>query len=164
MPRKASRRRTGAPSLRQQLSRQHAFDVLYVMRSEGKSLTTAAREAHIDPRTVRKKLGTVLVKTPSGRYHVTRFDRLKRTLRFLTPDGRIAVDVQGSRKASQVARYWSAVDRYLITGSTDPLREFRGQSLRGRGFSFPFVTDPRTLNRLANTGEVSFEDLYAFVT
>ena len=40
------------------------------------------------------------------------------------------------------------------------LRAFRGGFIRAGGVRHPFVTDPRTLTRLGNAGEIAFEDLY----
>ena len=81
-------------------------------------------------------------------------------MRMLTPDGQVAVPVHGSRQASAVAEYWNAVDRYLTTGRTDDLQQFRGRTIRVGTIEHAFITDPRTLRRLGLAGEVSFEDIY----
>jgi len=154
------RRRRPPQRLESQLARQRAFDALRRMREEDKSLTQAAWEAQTTPRTVRKYVAPALRKTPAGRYAPTRSDRLQRPLRFLTPDGVVSLNVRGSRAASEIARYGAAVDRYLRTGLTDALGEYRGKTLRVGRATYPFVTDARTLDRLANAGQVSFEDLY----
>ncbi len=161
--RRTRRQATPPKRLESQLAQQRAFDALRRMREEGQSLTRAARETQTTPRTMRKYVGPALSKDPTGRYSARRKDRLKRSLRFLTPQGVIALDVQGSRVASQIARYWAAVDRYLRTGLTDEVSEFRAKTIRVGKLSYPFVTDPRTLGRLANAGQVSFEDLYVLV-
>lgn len=158
------RRRTRSPErLESQLARQRALDALRQMREEGKSLTQAAWAAQTTPRTVHKYVAPALRKTPVGRYVPTRSDRLTRQLRFLTPDGVISLNVRGSRTASETARYWTAVDRYLRTGLTDALEEFKGRTIRIGKAAHPFVTDPGTLDRLANAGQVSFEDLYVLI-
>lgn len=147
--------------LESELARLRALEALSEMREQRKSLTQAARAAQTTPRTVKRHVAPALRKTRTGRYKPTPSDRLPRSLRFLTPEGIISVEVGGSRAASEIARHWAAVDRYLRTGQTDALREFRGRAIRvGKG-RYPFVTDPRTLGRLARAGEVSFEDLYA---
>jgi len=109
---------------------------------------------------VRRYAPDVVRRTPTGQYAVKASDRLYRELHFLTPNGRIVLGVSDSRTASRIARYWAAVDRYLKTGKTDALREYRGGSVRVGKVSYPFVTDPQTLNRLGRAGEVSFDDLY----
>jgi hypothetical protein len=82
-------------------------------------------------------------------------------MRFLTPNGEIVLGVTNSRTASRIAHYSNAVRRYLTTGDTHGLRAFRRTGIRAQKVYHPFVTDPRTLDRLANANEVSFEDLYA---
>lgn len=149
--------------LQREQTRQRVFEVLQRMRATGASLTRAARDAHTTPRTVRKHAASAVPQEANGRYRVTKSDRLARTVRFLTPDGGISVSVRGSRPASRIARHWAAVDRYLRTGNTDGLRDFTDKTFRVRGTTRSFVTDPALLDRLANAGEVSFEDLYARV-
>ena len=131
------------------------------MRSDGLSLTRAARRAHTTPETIRKHVGRALVRTARGRYAASPSDRFTRHVWFLTPDGKVEVAVRGSRPAERVARYMAAVDRYLRTGDTDALAEFQGQGIRARNQTFLFLTDTDALDRLANAGEVSFERLYA---
>lgn len=71
------------------------------------------------------------------------------------------MDVTDSRTASRVGTYWNAVDHYLRTGDARPLRAFRGKTIRAGKVALPFVTDPRTLKRLAQVDEVRFESIYA---
>ena len=149
--------------LQTEQTRQRMFEALQRMRASGASLTRAARDAHTTRRTVLKYAASAVQQEANGRYRVTKSDRLARTLRFLAPDGVISVSVRGSRPASRIARHWAAVDRYLRTGHTDALRAFAGRTFRAGGTTRSFVTDPALLDRLANAGEVSFEDLYARV-
>jgi hypothetical protein len=130
------------------------------MRTDGLSLTRAAREVHTTPETMRRYVGSALVRTRRGRWAATPSDRLTRRVWFLTPKGKIELAVRSSRTASLIARHMAAVHRYLETGETDALQEFVGKSVRSRGASFAFLTDPRVLDRLAHAGEVSFERLY----
>ena len=132
---------------------------LTLMR-ERRSATSAAQEVGTTLRTMRRHAGRALRQTPSGRYAVASGDRLLRRLRMLTPAGLIAVDAPGSRTASQIARYWSAVQRYVRTGDDRPLRAFRGKAVRQGRQSVPYVTDLPTLERLEHVGELLFEDLY----
>ncbi len=91
----------------------------------------------------------------------TAYDRYARTIHILTVRGKIAVTVHDSRTASRIAEYWAAVDHFGKTERTDKLRAFRRQSFRAGKVGYPFLTNPQTLARLINAGEVSFEDLYA---
>lgn len=139
---------------------ERALEALALMRRKGVSLTRAAREVRTTPNTVRRYAGSATRKASNGRYVAKPSDRLIRRMRFLTPRGRITLDVTNSRTATRIARYFAAVDRYLKTGKTDALRQFRRKAIRVGKVAYPFLTDPRTLDRLANAGEVVFEDLY----
>jgi hypothetical protein len=142
-------------------ARRRALDALNLMRSRGWSLKRSAREALTTPRTVSRYAASALRKTDSGRFAAKPFDRLARSLRFLTPDGQTTVTVRSSKMASRIAEYWTAVDRYLKTGNADKLKEFEGKSIRAGKSKLLFVTDLQTLDRIASAGEVSFEDIYA---
>ena len=142
------------------LARERALDALSYMR-QGRSLRTAAKEAHTTPETVRRYVPKAIHRTANGLYAVRATDGYERTIYMLTPQGKIAVTVRGSRTASRIASYWVAVDHFLKSGKTTLLRPFRGQSIRASKVAYPFITDPNTLRRLGYAGEVSFEDLYA---
>jgi hypothetical protein len=148
-------------SLKAELARKRALGVLSRMRTEGKSMTAAIREVETSKRTVVRYVGSALVQQPSGRYRATLSDRFRRGLHFLTAEGQISITLYSSRLASKVAEYWTAVDHYLKTGDATRLNLFVGKTIRAGKQSYPFITDPRNLDRIANAGEVSFEDLYA---
>ncbi len=141
-------------------SRRRALDAVAQMR-KGKSLTRAAKLVHTTPRTIRKYARSTLVKAPKGRYEAQGYDRLTREMRFLTPQGVEALRITSSASASRIGEYWNAVDHYLRTGHSERLRAFRGKAVQVRGGKHAFITDELTLERLANAGEVRFEDLYA---
>ncbi len=131
------------------------------MRTEGKSLTAAIKEAETKRAIVNQYVGSALIKEPNRRYRAKASDRFARELRFLTPDGPISITVRGSRTASKLAEHTAAVKRYLNTGDTAQLDKFRGKSVRAGKLKLSFLTDPKILDRLANAGQVVFEDLYA---
>ncbi len=156
----ATRRRKAGPRRRiDPLARERGLEALSRMRSDGLSLTQAARESHTTPETVRRSVTKALSKK-HGRWIPSTSDRLTRRVWFLTKDGLVEAVVRGSRPASRVARHMAAVDLYLRTGSTDALDEFKGKAIRARGDAYAFITDPILLDRLAEAGEVSFERLY----
>lgn len=162
--RREVRTATGLAQLRPaaQEAYERALDALALMRRDRISLSQAATRAGTTRNTVRRYAGSAIRKDARGRYAARPSDRLIRRMRFLTPRGQITLDVTNSRTASRIARYFAAVDRYLKTGKTDALREFRGKAIRVGKVAYPFITDPRTLSRLGRAGEVSFEDLYDF--
>ena len=94
----------------------------------------------------------------------SKFDRIPRTIRFFTSTGRVQLTVRDSRTVSRIARYMAAVKHFLLTGDRRGLWPFRGKAIRVGKIAYPFLTDSKTLERLAHMGEVSFEDFYALTT
>jgi hypothetical protein len=135
-----------------------ALRVLGNMRRTGKPLNAAAREEHMDPRTVRKYLRAELRgKGESGRTKPTKSDRRTRRMLIPTALGTSPVKVRGSKRASLLGKYMSAVGRYLRTGDTDGLKEFDGKTISGN----PLITDPQTLTTLAQAGSLHLDRIYA---
>ena len=161
MPRKRGRaRKTTRRPRTDPAARERALEAVNYVRSDGCSLTEAARRARTTPATVRKYASPALVRSPGGRYAATPSDRLTRHIRFLTKDGIAAIRVRGSKAASDTARHWAAAKHCLLTGETEALAEFHGRSIRADGVTYYFITDPATLERLHAAGETSFERLY----
>lgn len=133
------------------------------MRSNKLSLREAARRAETTPGTVLRYLGPAVEKK-GDRYVAKPSDHLPRWVRVHTAEGVETVVVRSSKTASLIAEHAAAVDRYLKTGLSDRLRKFRGNSFRAGKVGYPFLTDRNTLERLAEAGEVAFEDLYALTT
>lgn len=130
------------------------------MRRNRESLAHAARQVQIAPRKVLRHVGKALVKR-RNRYRARPGDQLVRTLKFVTSDkGQTDIRVRGSRKASLVGEYFSAVERYLLTGDPDTLQVFAGKSIRVGKDTYPFITDFETLELLSYAGQFQFEDLY----
>ena len=98
--RRKARKKTRKPR-NDPLARERMFEAIQLMRSKGDSLTRAAREAHTTPETVRKYVGSALLRSKSGRYAPTTSDRLTRRVWFLTKTGKVEVPVRGSRAASR---------------------------------------------------------------
>jgi hypothetical protein len=130
-----------------------SLHVLAQIRRTGMTLTAAARENHIDPRTVRKYLGTDLKRNgiPS------KSDRRRRDMLVPTSRGTTPVAVRGSSEASQLGRYMSSVGDYLRTGNTEGLDEFKGKSIGGHRL----ITDPDALDSLAQAGSLQLDEIYA---
>ena len=141
-------------------ARRRALDALRLMRA-GRSMSAAARLARTTPETMEKYVGTELGTDQDGRRAASEEDDLIRPMVFLTEDGRIPVEIVGSRDASRLALYEQAADEFLRTGEDFALRDFDGDSvIDADGNEHFFLTDLDVLERLANVGEVSFEDLY----
>jgi len=135
-----------------------ARKVLARMRRTGETLTAVAREEHIDPRTVRKHVGAELRGLArEGRTRPTKADQRRRNMLIPTTLGMSPIVVHGSKQASQLGRYLSAVGKYLRTMNADALGEFEGQSIGGH----PLITDPDTLSFLAQAGALQLDEIYA---
>src|SRR5438045_9032804 len=114
-----------------------ALRVVANMHRTGAPLNAASREEHIDPRTVRKYLGAELRTRRQGRTKATKNDRRRRRMLIPTAVGNSPITVRGSKQASLLGRYMSAVGNYLRTGDAEPLKQFEEQSISGT----PLITD-----------------------
>ncbi len=141
-------------------ARGRALDALSKMRSDGLSLQAAAKASGTTTNAIKRHVGSALERTDSGRVHPKKSDRLIRSLHFPTENGMIGLDVKDSRSAKRVAAYWNAVKRFIETGDDSGLRRFRGKSVRVNNVSHPFITDTKILDRLADAGELGFDDIY----
>ncbi|HVA27969.1 MAG TPA: hypothetical protein VNF68_07295 [Candidatus Baltobacteraceae bacterium] len=142
-------------------ARRRALDAVATKRQNpALSMTAATRQSGTTLKTARKYAGQALA-VRSGRLDVTPSDRLKRPMRMLTPKGEVVVVTTSSRAASRIGRYNNAVRQYLVTGDPEPLKPFSGKAIRSGGERYEFVTDRRTLDKLARAGVVHFLDIYA---
>ena len=135
-----------------------ALHALARMRRTGDTLTAAAREEHVDRRTVRKYVGSQLRELADGSTEPTKADRRVRKMLVPTLTGPTPVEIRGSKRASQLGRYMSAVGMYLRTGNVDALDEFEGQSIAGHRL----ITNPEMLTSLAQAGALQLDEIYAF--
>ncbi len=136
--------------------------VISKMRAERVSLTKASQEFGLDRQTVLRLAEAALRKQSNGRYSARSRDSLLRVLVIPTAEGLGEIAVCDSERASQVAEYWVAVQRYLQTGDESGLRRFKGKRIKDTsGKSIRLLTDAQELNRLGNAGVLSFESLYA---
>jgi hypothetical protein len=134
-----------------------ALHVLARMRRTDATLTSAARDEHIDPRTVRKYVGAELRQLSEGQIHPTQADRRRREMLLPTSAGPTPIVIHGSKQASQLGLYMASVGKYLRTGETDALQQFAGKSLAGH----PLITDPEQLSALAQAGALQLDAIYA---
>jgi hypothetical protein len=135
-----------------------ALHVLARMRRTDATLTAAAREEHIDPRTVRKYVGAELRQLSEGQIHPTQADRRRRDMLLPTSSGPTPIVIRGSKEASQLGAYMAAVGKYLRTGETDALQQFTGKTIAG---GHPLITDPEQLSALAQAGALQLDEIYA---
>jgi len=159
-PKRRTRPVTGPASLAAltstaQDARSRALETVSRMRTSRLSLSAAARASGTTPRTVRRYAAPALVQT-GRRTTAAPTDRLYRRMTVLSTDGRIEVDVRSSAQASRIAAHYNAIDFYLRTGDTRPLRRFTSVTVGGRRLE----TDLDQVERWARAGELSIDDIY----
>jgi hypothetical protein len=74
-----------------------------------------------------------------------------------TTVGNASVTVRGSKQASELGKYMSAVGKYLRTGDVEGLGKFEGKSIGGHSL----ITDPDLLSSLAQAGALTLDEIYA---
>lgn len=132
------------------------------MRSDRMSLREASREFGLDPRVVARLGKSGLRKRKNGQYVAKAGDRFLRILAVPTPNGVREVAIRDSRQATQLGKYWAAVQKYLQTGDALALAKFRRKHITDvTGKKIPLVLDTATLDQLGSAGVLSFESLYA---
>jgi hypothetical protein len=74
-----------------------------------------------------------------------------------TAVGNAPVTIRGSKQASELGKYMSAVGKYLRTGDVEGLGKFEGKSIGGHAL----ITDPDLLSSLAQAGALTLDEIYA---
>jgi hypothetical protein len=136
--------------------------VISKMRADRVSLRDASNEFGLTPQTVLRWGGSALRKRAKGEYAAKSSDELLRVLVIPTSKGLQEVAVADSRQASDLGKYWDAVQDYLETGDSSALRKLRRKRIIGAdGEAIPLIKDAAELDRLGSAGVLSFESLYA---
>jgi hypothetical protein len=129
---------------------------------ETKNIKAAARSIRVSE--ARFKLAAkrkAAIRKGKGVWTVVR--RLPRKMPIFS-DGRQLTTVVNSKTASVIARYMSAVGKFLKSNDPKSLAEFKGVSVKdASGKVHPFETDPNTLYRLSSAGGEPFEEMYRIV-
>jgi hypothetical protein len=124
----------------------------------GMTMSDAAFRAGTTTEAVRWHVGEAIERR-GGRLVAKSGDHLYRPMVVHSGGEVVLVDVRGSRKASEVGAYHSAVRHYLETGDEEPLRRFAGKTVAG----FEYETDPDFLDEMARRGQLSIESIYQAV-
>jgi hypothetical protein len=128
------------------------------------SLQGAAREFGVSPKVLLQLAGSALRLGRNGRYVAKPTDNLLRVLVTTTPDGLKEIAVRDSRVASTIGSHSDAVQKYVRTGDSSSLKEFRHLKITdASGKPIELLTDTDELDRLASAGQLSFESLYTTV-
>lgn len=132
------------------------------MRAHRVSLREASREFGLDPRVVSRLGKSALRKRSNGQYVAKPADNFLRLLAIPTPNGVREVAIRGSKQATQLGKYWAAVQKYLQTGNASALARFhRTRIADASGKNIPLILDTTVLDQLGSAGVLSFESLYA---
>ncbi|MGA2857503.1 MAG: hypothetical protein ABSE40_11570 [Candidatus Sulfotelmatobacter sp.] len=125
---------------RSEAARERSLKALWAMR-RGDTLSKAARDNGVTPRTVRKYIGAALLQDrPGGRIRAKKSDRLVRYLQIPGPHGPRDVTARGSKAASEFANYKAVVNR-LLRGDRHAMDKWHGRKIAG----IELVTDPKKL-------------------
>lgn len=141
-----------------QLRRQQALDVIAMSRRDGISIEAASRQQGVSTQAVAYWAGDI-VRRAGGSLAVSASDRLYRPMFVYSNGAKVPIDVRGSRVASDVGRYHSAVGHYLATGDDSRLRRLSGIAVAG----VELETDLDVLDDLARRGVFEFESIYRLV-
>lgn len=117
-------------SIRNRQARNRALRAIAAMR-RGATLSVAAQENSVTPRTIKRYASSALVQDrPGGRVRARKSDRLVRYLQIPGPNGPIDIAVRGSKAAIKAAKYKGAVNRFL-RGDRHALEPWRGKKIAG---------------------------------
>jgi hypothetical protein len=130
------------------------------MRS-GLTLRHASRQLGVRPSLVIQLAGSAFKKKRNGRYEVKPTDKLLRVLVVPSRKGLREIAVRDSREASLIGQYWSAVEKYLVTGDDSAFRKLPRKKVKGiTGKSVRLLTNLAELRRQGSAGVLQFESLY----
>jgi hypothetical protein len=77
-------------------------------------------------------------------------------MRVLTTSGLKDLELDSARSRSIVGSHWNAIQAFLATGDTDPLKPYATFLIK----DYLLLTDPDEIERLARIGELDIEDIY----
>jgi hypothetical protein len=145
---KSASKKTSKRSL---ITQENVFRALTAMR-HGASISRAARDNGVTPRTIKRYAGSALVQDrPGGRIRAAKSDRLVRYLQIPGPDGPVEITVRGSKTASEVAKYKAAVNRFL-RGDRNALKPWEGRKIAGN----ELLISPAAIKALAERDLVPY--------
>lgn len=125
----------------------------------GESLHRAARQEHTKPKTVLRHVGKHIYRSgPNKPWKATKTDRLSAKMTILTEQGPTFDVVRSSIERTRLSRYDIALRKWRAAedGAEEELLAFKGQTAAGH----VLITDPDTLIRLEEAGQLDFDNLY----
>lgn len=155
---KASRR-----TARERSVEDHKIQIALRTLRRTKSVSTAAKEAHLSPEKLRQIATEKGILEKRGRRWVVKSDIARRVLVY-SGGQRSIITIGTMKMASLAGQYMSAVGRFLETGDQALLRPFANKAVvDDAGNKHPLETRPNALYRLSFSGGQSFEQIYRIV-
>jgi len=132
----------------------------FVALRDGKSLTAAARKAHVSPERLRQFVRSGNLAQREGRRWIVA-DNRQRSVPIYSKRKRVTVIAANYEQAALAGRYWDAAHRFVSSNDISLLDPFVGQSVRdAKGKAHPLETDPNAIHRLAAAGGPAFHEIY----
>jgi hypothetical protein len=122
----------------------------------GKSLSKAKRNLQTQPRKGRKVVARKRQRSVSRRYAVKRRQQSKRQINVFGEEGYQLVANASPRQAKSSSRHLIEISRFLRTGDTEPLMQFRPKRIAG----IKLLTDPKRIREFADADLVKLDGLY----
>jgi hypothetical protein len=116
------RRKYSELSPRYRSKRRLALETLGIMRRKRLSLTKASRSTGLSRRTVRRHVGSALIKR-GRRWSLGKRDLVPRLMKIYENDQEIPIEIADYQTASNIGKYHSIVGRFLDSGNESILRE-----------------------------------------
>jgi hypothetical protein len=122
----------------------------------GKSLSTAARNLRTNLRKGRELVVRKRQRSASRRYAAKRSKQSKREIYVFGAEGYQPVADASPRQAKRSSQHLIAINRFLRTGDTEPLKQFRGKRIA----AIELLTDPKRIREFADADLVKLDGLY----
>jgi hypothetical protein len=154
------RRKRGKPKKAAAPKADKKLNAAILEMNRGRSLTAAARLAHVSAERLRTFLQANQVAKRKGRRWIPRDNRPRRVL--VTTKGTMrVVFVAGYEPARLVGEHHHAASAFVRTNDLELLKPFEGKSVRSiDGKSYPLETDPNALHRIAAMDTPPFHEIY----
>jgi hypothetical protein len=124
--------------------------------TRGKSLSKAARKLRTKPRKGRKSVVRKRQRSATRRYAVKRNKQSRREIYVFGAQGYQPVADASRRQAKVSSKHLIEINRFLRTGDTEALKQFRGRRIAG----IELLTDLKRIREFADADEVKLDGLY----
>jgi len=121
-----------------------------------KSLSKAARTLLTKLRKGRKFIVRKRRRSTAGRHSAKRSERLKGGINVFGAEGYQPVADPSPKQAKLSSQHLIAINRFLRTGDTEPLKQFRGKRIAG----IELLSDPKRIREFADADLVKLDGLY----